>query len=292
MLIAVRAYDPTADRPALERLWATTLDSVWPLDPDALEVIRDGLVAERRGEAVGLVAVDAGSIPLLLVAPPAQRTGVGSTLHAAALELLRGRGAERVSLGRGGEDHLWPGVPANLPDAAAFFQAHGWAWDHVAIDLVRDLRGYVDPISAVARAAAERINLAVVGTTDLPEVLAFEEAHFPEWLGFFRRGDSSILAARDSKGAILGTLLFRGPGPVSTFWRLLGADSAAIACVGVAESAQGRGVGSALVARASELLRDAGARACLIDWVVRTDFYGRVGYEPWREYLMATRELR
>jgi GNAT superfamily N-acetyltransferase len=292
MPIAVRAYDPTADRPALERLWATTLDSVWPLDPDALEVIRDGLVAERRGEAVGLVAVDAWSIPLLLVAPPAQRTGVGSTLHAAALELLRGRGAKGVSLGRGGEDHLWPGVPANLPDAAAFFQAHGWAWDHVAIDLVRDLHGYVDPIGAIAGATAAGISLAVAGPEDIPEVLAFEEAHFPEWLGFFRRGDSSILAARDSEGTILGTLLFRGPGPVSTFWRLLGADSAAIACVGVAESAQGRGVGSALVARASELLRDAGARACLIDWVVRPDFYGRVGYEPWREYLMAARELR
>jgi GNAT superfamily N-acetyltransferase len=290
MSIAVRAFDPTADRAALERLWAETLDTTWPLDPDALEVIRDGLVAERRGQVVGLAAVSAESIPLLLVAPPEQRTGVGSALHAAALELLRERGAERVSLGRGGEDHLWPGVPANLPDAAAFFQAHGWAWDHVAIDLVRDLRGYVDPICAVARAAESGINLAV--GTDLPQVLAFEEAHFPEWLVSFRRGDSSILAARNSEGTVVGTLLFRGPGPVSTFWRLLGADSAAIACVGVAESAQGRGVGSALVARASELLRDAGARVSLIDWVVRTDFYGRVGYEPWREYLMATRELR
>jgi beta-N-acetylhexosaminidase len=292
MSIAVRAFDPTADREAVERLWAATLESVWPLQADALEVIRDGLVAERRGQVVGVVAVDDSSIPLLVVAPSAQRTGVGSALHAAALELLRERGAERVSLGSGGEDHLWPGVPANLPAAAPFFHAHGWAWDHVAIDLVRDLRGYVDPIGAVAGAGDGGISLAVAGATDLTEVLAFEKAHFPEWLGFFRGGESSILAARDREGAIVGTLLFRGPGPVSRFWQLLGADSAAIACVGVAEAAQGRGVGSALVARASELLRDAGARVCLIDWVVRTDFYRRVGYEPWREYLMATRELR
>jgi GNAT superfamily N-acetyltransferase len=292
MSIAVRAFDPTADRAALERLWAETLDTTWPLDPDALEVIRDGLVAERRGQVVGLAAVSAESIPLLLVAPPEQRTGVGSALHAAALELLRERGAERMSLGRGGEDHLWPGVPANLSAAVAFFEAHGWTWDHVAIDLVRDLRGYVDPIGAVARAADGGINLALAGAADVSAVLAFEEAHFPEWLDSFRRGDWSILAGRDPDGTVLGTLLFRGPGPVSTFWRLLGADSAAIACVGVAESAQGRGVGSALVARASELLRDAGARVCLIDWVVRRDFYRRVGYEPWREYLMAARELR
>jgi GNAT superfamily N-acetyltransferase len=292
MSIAVRAFDPTAHREALERLWTHALDSTWPLDPDALEVIREGLVAEHGGEVVGVVAVDGGSIPLLLVAPSAQRMGIGGALHAAALELLRKRGAERVSVGSGGEDHLWPGVPANLPAAVGFFEAHGWAWDHVTIDLVRDLRGYVDPIEAVVGAASDGISLAVAEAADLPEVLAFEDANFPEWLEYFRRGESSILAARDSEGTILGTLLFRGPGRVSRFWRLLGVESASIACVGVAEGAQGRGVGSALVARASELLRDAGARVCLIDWVVRTDFYRRVGYEPWREYLMATRELR
>jgi beta-N-acetylhexosaminidase len=292
MSIAVRAFDPTADREGVERLWAATLESLWPVGPDALEVIGDGLVAERRGQVVGVVAVDAGSIPLLVVAPSAQRAGVGTALHAAALELLRERAAEHVSLGSGGESYLWPGVPANLPAAVGFFEAHGWAWDHVAIDLVRDLRGYVDPIGAVAGAAAAGISLAVAGAAEVPEALAFEETHFPEWLGLFNRGEPSILVARDREGAIAGTLLFRGPGPVSRFWRLLGADSAAIACVGVAEAAQGRGVGSALVACASELLRDAGARICLIDWVVRTDFYRRVGYEPWREYLMATRELR
>ncbi len=292
MSIAVRAFDPTADRAALARLWAETLESTWPLDPGALEVIRDGLVAEREGDVAGVVAVDGGSIPLLVVAPPAQRMGIGSALHATALQLLRERGADRVSLGSGGERYLWPGVPANLPDAVAFLKAHGWTWDHVTIDLVRDLRGYVDPIGAVAGAASDGISLAVAEAPEMPETLAFEEANFPEWLDSFRRGDWSILAARDSEGTILGTLLFRGPGPVSTFWQLLGADSAAIACVGVAESAQGKGVGSALVARASELLRDAGARVCLIDWVVRTDFYRRVGYEPWREYLMATRDLR
>jgi GNAT superfamily N-acetyltransferase len=292
MSIAVRAFDPRADRQALERLWAVTLAPTWPLDQDALEIIRDGLVAERRDQVIGVVALDDGGIPLFVVAPSAQRTGIGSALHAAALEELRERGVVRASLGGGGENHLWPGVPANLPAAVAFFQAHDWAWDHTAIDLVRDLRGYVDPIGAVAGAAGKGISLAVAGAAEVSEVLAFEEANFPEWLGSFRRGDSSILAARDREGVIVGTLLFRGPGPVSLFWRLLGSDSAAIACVGVAESAQGRGVGSALVARASELLRDAGARVCLIDWVVRTDFYRRVGYEPWREYLMAARELR
>jgi hypothetical protein len=155
--------------------------------------------------------------------------------------VLRERGAERVALGSGGEEYLWPGVPANLPGAVVFFQAHGWAWDHVAIDLVRDLSGYVDPIDAAARVAGDGITLAVAGAADVAEVLEFEEANFPEWLRFFRRGQSSILVARDREQAIVGTLLFRGPGRVSRFWRLLGGDSAAIACVGVAAAAPGAG---------------------------------------------------
>jgi ribosomal protein S18 acetylase RimI-like enzyme len=113
MTFAVRAFDPNGDRPGLERLWSATQESVWPAEPDVLDVIRDGLVAEQQGQIVGLVAVDAGSITLLVVAPSAQRAGVGSALHSAALELLRGRGSERATLGSGGHDYLWPGLPAN-----------------------------------------------------------------------------------------------------------------------------------------------------------------------------------
>jgi len=59
----------------------------------------------------------------------------------------------------------------------------------------------------------------------------------------------------------------------------------------VADQVQGRGVGSAMVALASELLRRSGTRACHIGWTVRQDFYVRVGYAPWRRYLMARRQL-
>ena len=62
--------------------------------------------------------------------------------------------------------------------------------------------------------------------------------------------------------------------------------------VAEAEAARGAGVGSAMVARASELLRDAGTRACQIGWTRRERFYGRLGYVLWRRYHMARRRLR
>jgi hypothetical protein len=46
-----------------------------------------------------------------------------------------------------------------------------------------------------------------------------------------------------------------------------------------------------MVARASELLRDAGTGACHIGWTEREWFYRRVGYLPWRRYHMAKRPI-
>ena len=42
---------------------------------------------------------------------------------------------------------------------------------------------------------------------------------------------------------------------------------------------EGRGIGTALVVRASEILRDSGADTCHIGWTVRESFYARGGYQ-------------
>jgi GNAT superfamily N-acetyltransferase len=84
-------------------------------------------------------------------------------------------------------------------------------------------------------------------------------------------------------------LLFRGPPGATIYEPLLGPGAGTIGCVGVAAPARGAGIGSAMVARASELLRDAGTHACHIGWTRRERFYTRVGYTPWRRYHMARR---
>ena len=57
----------------------------------------------------------------------------------------------------------------------------------------------------------------------------------------------------------------------------------------MAPRVQGRVIGTALVARASEILREAGTRTCHIGWTTRESFYRRAGYRPWRRYAMFSR---
>jgi GNAT superfamily N-acetyltransferase len=61
--------------------------------------------------------------------------------------------------------------------------------------------------------------------------------------------------------------------------------------VGVAEAQRGRDIGIALVAYASEILKSRGVGNSVIDWTNLDSFYGRVGYQIWREYWVSFRGL-
>ena len=117
-------------------------------------------------------------------------------------------------------------------------------------------------------------------------MLGFEEANFPSWTRWFADERQDILLARAGDGRIAGTLLFAVPGADSVFAPMLGPALGTIGCVGVAPEWQDRAIGTAMVVRTSELLRDAGTRLCHIGWTVRESLYARVGYRPWRRYAM------
>ena len=72
--------------------------------------------------------------------------------------------------------------------------------------------------------------------------------------------------------------------------RLLGDDCGGLGAVGVAAGVRGQGIGTALVARGSDVLRERGVGNSCIGWTWLVDFYGRLGYRPWRSYAMSWRE--
>jgi len=286
----IRAFAPAADRLAVEGLWAAAMPPAWPLLRAAIARLGEGLVAEADHALAGFVAVDmAGSIPLILVAPAYQRRGIGTALLAAAVDCLRRGGSAGVTAGSGGRFYIWPGVPRDLPGAVRFFAARGWQHSHDTLDLVTDLRRYRPPPGAYQNAATKGITITRPDSAGFAAVLAFEAATFPSWTRWFAEtGPTGTLAARNDAGAIAGALLLHGPPAETVLAPLLGPAAGTIGCVGVAAPRQGEGIGTALVARASETLRDAGTRTCHIGWTTRESFYRRAGYRPWRRYAMFT----
>lgn len=316
--MSIRPYQPSLDEAGVFSLWQAAFGLTWPLTRGVfrrvtvdVDVYRDGdhFVAVDHDTPVGFVATQVdrdapsprvGHLVVLLVASSYQRQGIGRALHDTALRHLRAEGVCRVQLG-GGDSYLWPGVPATLAPALAFFNACGWVYTETSYDLVQDVTHLIAPPSIYRHVADHGIRLAIGTAADAADLLAFEAREFPQWEAAYRSvvalGDcGDILLARDDKGHIIGAVSMYSPVSqprrMDIRWKtLLGEDAGAIGIVGVAGAARGRGVGHALVARASEIVRERGARQCFIGWAWMIGLYGDLGYRVWQEYRMGRREV-
>jgi ribosomal protein S18 acetylase RimI-like enzyme len=191
---------------------------------------------------------------------------------------------------------FWPGVPTDLEHGALFFQSLGFELSRGTFDLVRSLAGW-DPPDRVRRDMKRAgVEIGPARREEVPDVLRFEQVHFPFWLDNFRTilglgGEEEIVVAREKGGEIVGTLCSYSPASrfrsANLVWEtLLGGAVGGLGSVGVAESRRGRGIGLALCAEAMRLLEERGAGQCHVDWTGHVDFYGKLGFRVWREYWM------
>lgn len=303
----IRPYQ-SSDFDAIYAMWEATLAQEWPITRRYLERMVSGyshyregdhFVAEIDGHVVGFAAIQrnegekSGSILFMMVSPDNQRQGVGRLLHSAAIKRLRGLGVEQINLAQGGDEYIWPGVPLNLPGAVDFFRACGWDFPHTNYDLAQDLTAYQTP-DGVLKRIPPTIELRLCASAkEAAKVIEFEHRIFPFWAVYYQMTAddgryADILAAWDGDN-VVGSLLFdkgdvQGLAPDAVWHSILGDDMGIIGAVGVNETHEGRGIGLAMVARASEILRGLGVRQCLIGWTELINFYGKLGYGVWRSY--------
>jgi len=132
------------------------------------------------------------------------------------------------------------------------------------------------------------------------DLLRFERREFRGWeqstrfmIGC-RETDHLIIVKRGRR--IIGLLQTFSPRSrmraANVVWeRLLGEDVGGMGAVGIARNERGKGLGLALVAVASKVLKERGVGNAHIDWTGLVDFYGKLGYKPWREYWRGRKAL-
>jgi GNAT superfamily N-acetyltransferase len=259
----------------VEALWESAVGALWPLRPGWVPATVDGgWVAEEGGAIVGAALLSGSALAGLVVDPEHRTRGVGSALL---------RTAAPDTVGRGGGQWLWPGVPDNLPRAVRFFERRGWVPRETVWDFVADL-GDFRPDPAVR--GTPGMTYRPAGADDMAGVLHFVGTHFPYWLSHYDTTEADSVFLADAGGEIAGALRLEWParhGP-GRWSRLLGDDLGGLRAVGVARPFRGGGVGTGMVVAATEHLRRLGVGVTLIDWLVRTAFYQQAGYRPWRSY--------
>jgi GNAT superfamily N-acetyltransferase len=288
-----RPLDPSRDRQKLFELWDLTVGTEWPVHADALMAATPlGFVFETAERFIGAVAFDdTGAISYVIVDPSWRRQGVGRALHDAVVAHFA---SAPPQWHLGGQRSIWPGVPTNLPDAQPFFTKLGWQFGHTVVDMTMPTAGFAIDPALTARAAAAGVKFGYAKKGDASDVLEYESREHAVWVPYYRSRfpdePGSVLLARDRSGTIVGALLIDLPPRHRGRWsRILGEDTAEIGCVGVAASVNGQGIGTALVAEATEIVKKAGAATAYLAWTSRITFYGRLGYTVWREYRSASR---
>jgi len=121
------------------------------------------------------------------------------------------------------------------------------------------------------------------------------------WLPYYQRvteldGYTDVVVAKDLHQEIVGTSSVMEPH--ATWWQhdiiwtqLLGENIGGIGPLGVAETMREKGIGLALAARVTELLQKCGVEKSYIGYTWLVDWYRKLGYRVWREYIMSWRKL-
>lgn len=313
----IQPYEASTDAASVFALWQNTVGQQWPLDFARFQLNLSApgsqhFIVREKDEVIGFVAtrrtqnwgMECGHLLLVLIAHAWQRQGIGSALCARAFQHLSSTDAQICQLG-GNSPRFWCGVPENLAVTLPFFQAQGWESFELVYDLTQGLHNYTTAPAIYQRMLEQQITLEAGRQEDMAEVLAFEQREFPNWLMLYENSNQlgdyqDILVARDlsKDGAVVGTLsmntTYSHPQRPELLWPgLLGEDVGAMGAVGVAVDEQGRGIGLAMCARASDLLKARGVGTCYIDWVEpeTTHFYEKLGYVKWRMYHTSWRGL-
>lgn len=279
--------------------------------------VRGFCVAKVAREPLGADGLleDRGWISMIAVHPAVQRRGVGTALLRKAEEFLRSRGRPRAVLG-GDPGHFFPGVPAHTatPPAAApgaspadgpapaFFAASGYRLRGEAYDLRRSLGAYRTPprVDAVAASQVD-VDVRPLRKGEKASLLAFLDAVFPgRWrytLGRFLAGGGDVgdIMGVVRNGSVLGFAHLFHPasrwiGP-SIAWARRPAQAGGLGPMGLAPELRGHGLGLVLLDRSVRHLTRLGVEDMVIDWTVLLDFYGRLGFVPWKRYRHGERAL-
>jgi GNAT superfamily N-acetyltransferase len=308
-----QATDAAVD--AITSLWNSALAPEMPISEAFLRynlrpsagVVRRLLLASKAGQIVGVAIVTAlqgeplvnehgeGWLDALVVAPGFQRQGFGGQLLMAAERWLGEQGCRAVQIG-GGLRPFAPGAPKS-GRSVTFFQHLGYTLLGSAWDMAANLAVYKPPAGVGEAPCAVR----PATSTQVDDLLGFLRREFP---GRWRYEAEMFLADGGrvsdfmllwSERGVDGCCLLTFPDsarPIERFYPYeLPKPWGQLGSIGVSADCRGQGFGAALLDAGLRRLHDNGVNGCVIDWTTLIGFYGKFGFEQYREYAMMGRAL-
>lgn len=295
--------------PMHTRLWDQNLRSEFGFLPEQSWMIL------ADGEPVGMIlnkylpvrmgAADlhpVGWINTLLVDREYRAQGLGSALYERTEKSFRAAGLRRLALGAE-LGHFFPGIPKESVETESFFLNRGYTGGSEVCDLSCTVSRFVPPAGhGLAPEVEKTVQIALAQSEeDFRDTQQFFLTYFPgRWEHEFRWAFEN--------GLLDGLVLLRVGGAVKGFARIYDQHSdyigpsiywsglmkkpyGGLGPIGVANDERGKGLGMELLYRALMMLWERGVEEIGIDFTTLVDFYGKLGFQPWKWYLRYTRDL-
>lgn len=270
-------------------LWNKSLGDLWPIEIAQLEnrlIQGMSFVAENNGKLLGYVNCQfidkKGQITLIMVNKDKQRKGIGTQLLNEARKYLTENGIETIVVGSGAGSYFWPGIPKNLISAINFFRKNGLVKSETNLDMALNLQNYVMPADITINTASAIFKISTIQDEDRKDLTEFEKLNFSNWVKYFNdTKNNNILIARLKSKIVGSVILLESKGFI---WSKLLDESGGFGALGVSEEQRGKGIGLALAARATGILKERGNKNSFLGWTYLDKWYGKLGYKVWREY--------
>jgi GNAT superfamily N-acetyltransferase len=323
-MLKLRAYDLVKDLSALPALWNRRWGALFPLDDrlweqntigDPLHFRADGCaVAMQNKQLTGFVGIKmppstpawSGQSPTtgwisVLLMEPGNEKALAPRLIRHAVQQLQNAGMQKINYGSD-PAHFFPGVPDTDETLLKQLTSFGFQPAGTAYDLFRELNDYILPERALEALQASELQIKPCSTPLVPALISFLEETFPgRWLYDTQRRlqvepDASDILILTDNHVVYGFVhvYHRGSrmiGP-NVYWRgVMGHAYGGLGPIGVAQSVRKQGLGFALLCYAVQHLKNLGVRSMAIDWTDLVDFYGKIGFTPWRTYRHASLTL-
>jgi len=226
----------------------------------------------------------AGRIAGLGVLPGWRRAGVGTALLEAALAFLRDRGCKKVVYAA--HEYYVAGLDREYADGLAFLLHHGFAESYEAVAMGRplyELEWPADLRAHEAKLAGEGLTAGYFAPPMRAAVEAFFAGDFPEWQPFFQEK----LDRSDPPDDI--ALCFDRDRVIGYCQRLEGDH---VGTFGVAAAYRNKGIGTVMLYRLLDRMRQKGYRFCWFGETGRAQpYYARAGFVVTRKYTVMAKSL-
>ncbi len=225
-----------------------------------------------------------GRIAGLGVLPGWRRSGVGNAMLETALAFLRNRGCRKVIYAA--HEYYVAGLDRAYAEGVAFLEKRGFAVGYEAVAMGRELYELEWPAelrALEAKLAGEGLTAGYYTPALKPAVEAFFAGDFPEWAPFFREKIDRNDPHDDFALAL-------DHGKVVGYCQRLEGDH--VGPFGVAAAWRNRGIGTVMLYRLLERMRQKGYRFCWFGETGRAEaYYARAGFVVTRRYAVMTRAL-